>query len=70
MTKHDKLVALRRIRGGVIDKAYKGRWEEVWFFPEYKQVKGFLGTDPIFFVSINPSFGTFPSGPDSFNIEI
>jgi len=69
MTKHDKLVALKRIRGEVIDKIYKERWEEVWFFPEYKQVpgvKGFLGTDPIFFVSINPSFGTFPSPPDIF----
>jgi hypothetical protein len=69
MTKHHKLVALKRIRGEVIDKIYKEHWEEVWFFPEYKQVpgvKGFLGTDPILFVSINPSFGTFPSGPDHF----
>jgi hypothetical protein len=32
MTKHDKLVALKRIRGEVIDKIYKERWEEVWFF--------------------------------------
>ena len=69
MTKHDKLVSLKRIRDEVIDKIYKERWEEVWFFPEYKQVpgvKGFLGTDPIFFLSINPSFGTFPSDPDIF----
>ena len=69
MTKHDKVNSLKRIRGEVIDKIYKERWEEVWFFPEYKQVpevKGFLGTDPIFFVSINPSFGTFPSRPDIF----
>jgi hypothetical protein len=68
MAKHDKLVALKRIRGDVIDKIYKERWEEVWFFPEYKQVgvKGFLGTDPIFFLSINPSFGTFPSVPVEF----
>ena len=66
MTKHDKLVALERIRDEVIDKIYKERWEEVWFFPEYKQVKGFLGTDPIFFVSINPSFGTFPDDPVKF----
>jgi hypothetical protein len=57
MTKHDKLVALERIRGEVIDKIYKERWEEVWFFPEYKRVpgvKGFLGTAPIFF-GINQS---------------
>lgn len=69
MTKHDKLVALKRIRGEVIDKTYKERWKEVWFFPEYEQVpgvKGFLGTDPIFFVSINPSFGAFPSPADIF----
>ena len=66
MTRRDKLIA---IRGGVIDKVYKQRWEEVWFFPKYKQVpgvKGFLGTDRVFFVSINPSFGAFPSSPDIF----
>jgi len=66
MTKRDKLIA---IRGKVIDKVYKQRWEEAWFFPEYKQirgVRGFLGTDRVFFVSINPSFGTFPSSPDIF----
>jgi hypothetical protein len=69
MTKHDKVFALKRIRDDVIDKVYKQRWEEVWFFPEYKEVpgvKGFLGTDRIFFVSINPSFGAFPSRPDIF----
>jgi hypothetical protein len=66
MTKRDRFIA---IRGEVIDKVYKQRWEEVWFFPKYKQVpgvKGFLGTDRVFFVSINPSFGAFPSGPDIF----
>jgi len=63
MTKQENLAALKRIRGEVIDKIYKERWEEVWFFPEYRGVKGFLGTDPIFFVSINPSFGAFPDGP-------
>jgi hypothetical protein len=32
-----------------------------WFFPEHNGVKGFLGTDKIVFVGMNPSCGRFPS---------
>ena len=67
MTKKQKLLNLR---SRIIDEVYKTRWEEVWFFPrfekipEIKDVKGFLGTKPIFFVSINPSSGQYPTKKD------
>ncbi len=34
---------------------------ETWFYPEYKDVKGWLGTENIFFVGSNPSCNTFPT---------
>jgi hypothetical protein len=36
-------------------------FKTVWFFPEYKGVKGYLGTDKIIFTGINPSYGRFPN---------
>lgn len=60
---------LLKLRSDIIDDIYKNRWEEVWFFPEFKEikgVKGFLGTDQIIFVALNPSFGTYPSEADRF----
>lgn len=52
---------LKSLRSEIIDKIFKERWEDVWFFPEYKGVKGYLGTQDIIFLSINPSTGVFPS---------
>ena len=69
MTKKQKLLNLR---SRIIDEVYKTRWEEVWFFPKYKNIKGvekvmgYLGTDPIVFLSINPSYGSYPSPADIF----
>lgn len=66
MGKKSRLVQLRN---KIIQKYLGGRWQEVWFFPQYPKipkVKGFLGTSPVFFVSINPSFGAFPSKADLF----
>ena len=59
-----KTQKLLKLRSKVIDKIYKERWEEVWFFPSYKGVKGYLGIQDIIFLSINPSMGTFPSWVD------
>ena len=61
MTKRQKLVKLRSV---IIDKIFKNRWEDVWFFPEYKGVKGYLGTQDVIFLAINPSTGVFPSWVD------
>jgi hypothetical protein len=46
------------------DKIFKERWEDVWFFPQYKGVKGYSGTQDIIFLSINPSTGVFPTRYD------
>ena len=48
---------LSKLRQKIIDEFYIKRWREVWFFPRYKDVKGaekvmgYLGTDPIVFLS-------------------
>ena len=65
----DKKSELQKLRGAAIRKYFVQNWQEVWFFPSYEEVpgvRGFMGTGPIFFVSINPSFGTYPSKPDLF----
>ena len=65
----DKLKKLRKI---IIDELYTKQWREVWFFPRYKNIRGaervmgYLGTDQVVFLSINPSFGSYPSAPDIF----
>ena len=61
MTKRQKLL---KLRSKIIDKIFKACWEDVWFFPGYKGVKGYLGTQDIIFLAINPSTGVFPSWAD------
>lgn len=61
MNKRDLLI---RLRSRIIDRVFKDRWQDVWFFPRYKEVKGYLGTQRIIFLSVNPSTGTFPSEAD------
>ena len=66
---NEKRRKLLKLRSRIIDNIYKKRWEEVWFFPEFKKVKGvkgFLGTARIIFVAINPNFGAYPSKEDLF----
>ena len=55
---------LKHLRSEIIDKILKECWEDVWFFPSYNRVKGYLGTQDIIFLSINPSTGVFPSWHD------
>lgn len=65
----DKKKQLLILRDEIIDEIYKKRWEEVWFFPIFKEipeVQGWQGTGPVMFVSINPSFGSYPSRADIF----
>ncbi len=66
MGKKPRLV---RLRNKIIREYLCDRWQEVCFFPQYPEipkVKGFLGTSPVFFVSINPSFRAYPSKQDLF----
>ncbi len=43
---------------------------EAWFYPEYKGVKGFLGTQDMILLGLNPSSGTFPSRKDKILYEL
>ncbi len=61
-----KLKELQRLRKEIIEKYYIDQWKEVWFFPEHKQIKGFLGMQDIIFLGLNPSYGHFPSKYDNF----
>lgn len=57
----NKEKALSNLRSRIIDQIFINRWEDVWFFPKYKNTKGYLGTQDILFLSVNPSTGVFPS---------
>lgn len=64
-----KLKELQRLRKEIIEKYYMGQWKEVLFFPEHKQIKGFLGVQDIIFLGLNPSYSRFPSKYDEFFYE-
>ena len=64
-----KIMKLKKLRKEIIEKYYINEWKEVWFFPSYNQVKGFLGTQDIIFLGLNPSQGHFPSKYDKFFYE-
>jgi len=62
---------LLNLRKRISSECFISKWKwkdfglkEVWFFPEYNDVKGYLGTDKIVFIALNPSFGRFPSEGD------
>ncbi len=57
---------LKRLRRDIIEKYFIDEWKEVWFFPEYENVKGFSGIQDIIFLGLNPSYGHFPSQYDKF----
>jgi len=38
--------------------------QEVWFYPEYGEVRGFSGMQDVILLGLNPSSGTFPSQKD------
>ncbi len=52
--------SLLKLRSDIIDKCYKDKWIDVWFFPEYNGVKGYLGTQNLIFIGLNPSYNQFP----------
>jgi len=54
---------LEELREKILNYA-KETNQEVWFYPEYKGVKGFLGTQDIILLGLNPSSGIFPSKKD------
>ncbi len=56
-------VKLKSLKSDIEENA-KNNNLEAWFYPEYQDIKGFLGTQDIFLVGLNPSTGTFPSKKD------
>ena len=57
---------LEKLRSKIIDRIFKQQWKEVWFFPEDIKVKGYLGTQDIIFLCLNPSYSRFPTRYDKF----
>ena len=60
---------IRKLGNKIIEAVYKPYScpsDEVYFFPEYNGVKGYLGTQEIIFLGLNPSKGNFPSKADEF----
>ena len=52
------------MRKEIIEEFFiKGR-KDVWFYPEYEGVMGYLGTQDIAFVSSNPGCSCFPTSYD------
>lgn len=68
-TKMKKRLSLLELRRKIVLKEEVEGWREVWFFPQYKGVKGFLGTQDIMFVGLAPSTGSFPSRSGDFLYE-
>lgn len=61
--------SLLELRNLISIECFTSKWKDVgskeaWFFPEYNEVKGYLGTDKILFIALNASFGRFPSDGD------
>jgi hypothetical protein len=63
-TKDQKTKKLKAIRSIVIDQFYKEGWKEVWFYPPHDGVDGYMGTQDIIFVGLNPATANFPSWHD------
>jgi len=63
-TMMEKKLSLQELRRKIVLKLEVDDWHEVWFFPPYNGLKGFLGTQDIILVGLAPSTGHFPSRYD------
>ena len=52
---------LENLRRKIIEDCSIKDWRDVWFYPEYRGVKGWMGTQDIIFVGSNPSYNVFPT---------
>jgi len=62
----DKREKLEELRREIIQEFLIKGWMDVWFYPRYKGVMGYLGTQDIVFVGLNPSYSCFPTQHDEF----
>lgn len=61
LNKSMKQKQLEKLRKEIIKKAFIENWKDVWFYPKYKGVKGWLGTKKVIFIGSNPSYNAFPT---------
>ncbi|HDD56872.1 MAG: hypothetical protein DRN68_01795 [Thaumarchaeota archaeon] len=63
-----KLKRLEELRREIIEeffiKGFQGKRIDVWFYPKYDGVMGYLGTQDIAFVGSNPGCSCFPTSCD------
>ena len=68
MARNNKRERLEELRREIIEeffiKGFQGKRIDVWFYPEYNGVKGYLGTQDIAFVGSNPGCSCFPTPYD------
>jgi len=57
---------LENLRRKIIEDCSIKSWQDVWFYPEYRGVKGWMGTQDIIFVGSNPSYNVFPTNYTNF----
>jgi len=60
-SKRERLEELRR---EIIEEFFVKKWMDIWFYPKYDQVMGYLGTQDIAFVGSNPGCSCFPTPYD------
>ena len=60
-TKDSKRERLEELRREIIEEFFVKKWMDVWFYPEYDGVMGYLGTQDIAFVGLSPSYHAFPT---------
>jgi uracil-DNA glycosylase len=56
-----RLRALQQLRARIIHEECIERWRDAWFWLEQDDIRGWQGTQDIFFVGLNPATGRFPS---------
>ncbi len=61
----NKQKQLEKLRKKIINRVNK----DVWFYPEYEGIKGYLGTQNLVFIGPNPSYNKFPTRHTNFFYE-
>lgn len=63
---NEKTWKLEKLRWQITNNVFRNqKKDDVWFYPDYNGVKGYMGTDNIIVVGPNPSLtGDFPEKPN------
>ena len=60
----DKREKLEELRREIVEEFLIKGWMDVWFYPRHEGVMGYLGTQDIMLVGLNPSYSCFPTQHD------